>query len=92
MAITPRAPDASALNPPQTLNGGGYKPSWGAHNKDYSILESTLGSPYVGKLPKPDTLRGFFGLQRPGWPNRSDMELLFPSDCSLEIRGFTIRV
>ena len=23
----------------------------GAHNKDYSILGSTLGSPYLGKLP-----------------------------------------
>ena len=24
----------------------------GPHNKDYSILGSTLGSPYFGKLPK----------------------------------------
>ena len=23
----------------------------GPHNKDYSILESMLGSPYVGKIP-----------------------------------------
>ena len=24
---------------------------WGPHNKDYSILRSILGSPYLGKLP-----------------------------------------
>ena len=24
---------------------------WGPHNKDYSILGSILGSPYLGKLP-----------------------------------------
>ena len=25
--------------------------NWGPHNKDYSILGSILGSPYLGKLP-----------------------------------------
>ena len=26
-------------------------PSWGPHNKDYGMLGSMLGSPYLGKLP-----------------------------------------
>ena len=38
----------------QCLYGGLPKlgvPFGGPHNKDYSILESILGSPYSGKLP-----------------------------------------
>ena len=33
----------------------------GPYNKDYSILGSTLGSPYLGKLPQTPACRGYKG-------------------------------
>ena len=41
-------------------------PIWGLHNKDYNILGSILGSPYLGKLP--------YDVERPekGWNPKSE--------------------
>ena len=53
----PGRPRAAALLPSITLPGvcGGFPklgyPFGGPHIKDYSMLGSTLGSPYFGKLP-----------------------------------------
>ena len=68
--------------PPSICISGGFPvlglPFLGPHNKDYSILGSILGSPYLGKLPSRSMI-GFHSVSFAGKPPNSNPKSQAPS-------------